>query len=90
MHILFYFILWISFPLVLLVLLLTAFVDVTSVISLYRITLQTSILNGISESGTPATYADMLLIITRKLGSSGPYAMLFCLDDLDKKSIGML
>ena len=40
-----------------------AFVDVTSVISLYRITLQTSILNGISESGTPATYADMLLII---------------------------
>ena len=44
-------------------LLLTAFVDVTSVILLYRITLQTSILNGISESGTPATYADMLLII---------------------------
>ena len=29
-------------------------------------------------------------IITRELGSSGPYAMLFCLDDLDKKSIGML
>ena len=27
---------------------------------------------------------------TRELGSSGPYAMLFCLDDLDKKSIGML
>ena len=22
---------------------------------------------------------------TRELGSSGPYAMLFCLDDLDKK-----
>ena len=47
-------------------LLLTAFVDVTSVILLYRITLQTSILNGISESGTPATYADMLLIIINK------------------------
>ena len=27
---------------------------------------------------------------TRELGSSGPYDMLFCLDDLDKKSIGML
>ena len=23
--------------------------------------------------------------LTRELGSSGPYAMLFCLDDLDKK-----
>ena len=23
--------------------------------------------------------------ITKELGSSGPYAMLFCLDDLDKK-----
>ena len=26
-----------------------------------------------------------LLDKTRELGSSGPYAMLFCLDDLDKK-----
>ena len=33
------------------------------VILLYRITLQTSILNGISESGTPATYADMHVYI---------------------------
>ena len=30
------------------------------------------------------------IIITREPGSSGPYAMLFCLEDLDKKSIGML
>ena len=25
------------------------------------------------------------MLVTRELGSSGPYAMLFCLDDLDKK-----
>ena len=26
-----------------------------------------------------------LPVLTRELGSSGPYVMLFCLDDLDKK-----
>ena len=28
----------------------------------------------------------MAVIQTRELGSSGPYAMLFCLDDLDRKA----
>ena len=64
MHILFYFILRMKFSISPIVLLLTAFVDITSVISMYHcITLQTLILNGISESGTPATYADMLLTL---------------------------
>ena len=39
-----------------------------------------------SDSGSSfvSNYATASLQ-TRELGSSGPYAMLFCLDDLDKK-----
>ena len=42
--------------------------------------------DGLSRGSPDANHA----IETRELGSSGPYAMVFCLDDLDKKSIRML
>ena len=56
---------------------LTAFVNVISVISLYCVTLRASILNGISESGTPTTYADVLLIMINMCGYINQYGSRF-------------
>ena len=37
------------------------------------------------SAGSLASAEQYARTITKELGSSGPYAMLFCLDDLDKK-----
>ena len=55
-----------------------------------RSTSQSAITLTTRQAREVRSNCSLLLPPTRELGSSGPYAMLFCLDDLDKKSIGML